>query len=72
MCHMEITQADAHVEPLRMCRPNEVCRLLGVSPATLARLRKSGEFPAPRRLGRRSVAWIDADVRRWMATRPAA
>jgi prophage regulatory protein len=63
------TPSDA---PVRMCRAREVARLVGVSPTTLWRWRRAGAFPAPRRLGPRSVAWIDADVRRWMATRPAA
>jgi prophage regulatory protein len=38
---------------------------------TLWRLEKAGKFPARRRLGMNSVAWLEEDVNTWIASRPA-
>lgn len=31
-----------------------------------------GEFPAPVRLGRRAVGWLQSEVDAWIASRPAS
>ena len=33
---------------------------------------KRGEFPAPKRIGKRSVAWLSDEVEAWIAARPVA
>ena len=33
---------------------------------------KAGRFPAPIKIGPRSIAWLDDDIDRWVASRIAA
>jgi prophage regulatory protein len=44
----------------------------GLSRTTIHRLIKSGDFPSPKRLGVRAVAWLSSDVARWRDGRPDA
>jgi prophage regulatory protein len=44
----------------------------GLSRTTIHRLVKSGDFPAPKRLGVRAVGWLSSDVARWREGRPDA
>ncbi|MDE0132225.1 MAG: AlpA family phage regulatory protein [bacterium] len=47
----------------------------GLSRTTLWRLRQSGEFPRPVRLGgdsSRAVGWLRGDIEAWIHSRPAA
>ena len=44
----------------------------GLSRTTLHRLVKSGDFPAPKRLGLRAVGWLSSDIARWQKGRPSA
>jgi prophage regulatory protein len=44
----------------------------GLSRTTIHRLVKSGDFPAPKRLGVRAVGWLTSDVARWREGRPDA
>jgi prophage regulatory protein len=44
----------------------------GLSRTTIHRLVKSGDFPAPKRLGIRAVGWLSSDLARWRAGRPDA
>ncbi|MCY4648777.1 MAG: AlpA family phage regulatory protein [bacterium] len=47
----------------------------GLSRTTLWRLRQTGEFPAPVRLGgdgSRAVGWLRSDIEAWIRSRPAA
>ncbi|MDE0133136.1 MAG: AlpA family phage regulatory protein [bacterium] len=47
----------------------------GLSRTTLWRLRRTGEFPAPVRLGgdaSRAVGWLRSDIEEWILSRPAA
>ena len=41
--------------------------LLPVSPATLWRWVKAGEFPAPQRLGLRCTVWRESDIQAFMS-----
>lgn len=55
----------------RLIRKPELTRMTGLSPSTLWRLEKSGEFPARRQIGPNSVAWFEKDIRDWIDSRPA-
>ena len=44
----------------------------GLSRTTIHRLIKAGDFPAPKRIGRRAVAWLSSDFARWCEGRPDA
>jgi prophage regulatory protein len=39
------------------------------SPTTIWRLCKSGQFPAPLKLGARKNAWRQSDIENWIASR---
>lgn len=55
-------------EPL-LRRP-EVERETALSRATIYRMMERGEFPRPRRIGRRAVAWPASEIEKWKASRP--
>ena len=55
------------LEARRIIRREEVTRLTGIARATLYKLIKEGKFPAPLRLGERSVGWRLADIDKWLA-----
>jgi prophage regulatory protein len=44
----------------------------GLSRSTVDRLIKSGDFPPPKRIGRRAVAWLSSDLAQWQAARTSA
>jgi prophage regulatory protein len=44
----------------------------GLSRTTIHRLVKAGDFPAPKRIGARAVAWLSSDFARWCEGRPDA
>ena len=56
---------------MRLLRIAEVVHATGLSRMTIYRLERAGEFPARRRLGRNSVAWLDDDITAWIDSRPA-
>jgi len=43
-----------------------VCALIGLSKSQIYRMIRSGEFPAPVRLGQNSVAWPSDQVDSWI------
>jgi prophage regulatory protein len=51
-------------------RKREVCAMLAISLAHLDRLRRSGDFPSPIRLGPQAIGWSVNSVLTWVATRP--
>ncbi len=55
-----------------LLRQREVLAILRVSRPTLWEWRSKGLFPAPIKLGPNTIAWREADVRAWLAKRPAA
>lgn len=57
---------------VQVLRTREVCNVLSVSRTTLCRRVRDGSFPAPLRLSDNIVGWRVADVKRWLAERPAA
>ena len=57
----------------RIMRIPEVVEVTGLSKATIWRRVKSGDFPAPVRLGSlatRSVGWREGEIKRWLDSRP--
>ncbi len=53
----------------RVLRLPEVENLVGLSRTTIYRLMHS-DFPLPVKLGLRAVAWREADIVAWLASRP--
>lgn len=56
----------------RLLRRREVEAVTGLPRSTLYLKIAEGEFPRPVRLGKRAVAWREADVLDWIAQRPTA
>ena len=57
----------------RILRIPEVVKITGLSRTTIWRRVKSGDFPAPVRLGNlvtRSVGWRESQVKQWLDSRP--
>lgn len=54
--------------PMFLRRP-DVCKRYGIASSTLYDWIAKGQFPVPRRLGVRAVAWAVADLERWDAGR---
>lgn len=57
---------------IRLLRRPAVEELTGLSRSSIYALMDRGEFPRPRRIGRRAVAWDEATLERWLATREVA
>ena len=55
----------------KLIREPEVVQRVGLSPSTIRRLEKAGQFPKRRECGANSVAWLDAEISQWIASRPA-
>lgn len=55
-----------------LLRRHQVEGLTGLSRSTIYRLANQGDFPRPVRLGQRSVAWRESEVRAWIDTRQPA
>lgn len=47
-------------------RPDEVCRMISVSPRTLKRYVSAGTFPNPIKLTSRTSVWFEHEVLGWM------
>ena len=50
-------------------RLKQVTLQTGLSKATLYKLIKAGDFPSQKRLGARSVGWLDTDIAAWIESR---
>lgn len=55
--------------PHKMLRRPAVEDAVGLSRSTIYEMMNRGEFPRPVRIGRRAVAWREADVGEWLASR---
>jgi len=53
----------------KMLSVKEVVGTLGISVATLWRLRKSGSFPACRQLSAKRIGWSADDINGWLEAR---
>ncbi|MGE0705961.1 MAG: helix-turn-helix transcriptional regulator [Pirellulaceae bacterium] len=47
-----------------------VVKKTGLSRSTIYAYVASGSFPMQRRLGRRRIAWLASQVKKWIASRP--
>lgn len=56
----------------RLMRRPDVEALTGLSKSYIYDLMERGIFPKPVKLGPKSVAWVDDEVRQWIADRIAA
>jgi prophage regulatory protein len=58
------------VQGTRLLQYPDLCRLgIDYSATQLWRLCKSGQFPAPIKLGARRNAWRQSDIENWIASR---
>lgn len=66
----------SHVEPLpspdRLVKLSAVMAMTGVGRSSIFNAVKAGTFPAPVKLGVRSVAWRMSELQAWIAARPSA
>jgi prophage regulatory protein len=53
-----------------LLRLDEVKRRTGLSTSEIYRREAAGEFPTPRKIGMRVVAWYSSDVSAWIKSRP--
>lgn len=57
----------AHVErSTRLLRLPEVMARVGLKRSTIYKRVSEGNFPKPRNIGPRSVAWSEAEIDRWI------
>lgn len=66
---------EIHVSQLHhalVLRKRTVCARLGISSATLDRLRAAGDFVRPVQLGVQAIGFLASDVDAWLANRPRA
>jgi len=54
---------------LALLRISEVRRLTGLSDSAIYRAVQRGKFPRPLKLSERSSAWVESEVRGWIAAR---
>ena len=59
-------------KPLRLIRLPEVVERVGLSKPSLYRLMKENRFPAAKKLGKRSVAWLSTDIDKFIKSREVA
>jgi prophage regulatory protein len=50
----------------RFLRIGSVCEQIGLSPSFVYKLVRTGEFPAPRKVGGKSSVWVESEVLQWM------
>ena len=53
-------------------RRPDVEALTGLSTSTIYRMMGEGQFPRPIRLTKKAVAWSEAAILDWLASRPVA
>ena len=58
--------------PTRLLRLRDVIDATGVPRSTIYAWVASGEFPRPRRLGPRAVAWRSDEIHSWIESRDKA
>lgn len=64
---MHTTGASSHEQILREA---DVLARTRLSASTIRRLRRSGEFPQPRRIARHAVGWLASEINEWLAALP--
>lgn len=58
--------------PDTLLRLRQVCEIVGKKKSSLYKAIADGDFPEPKKIGKRSVAWSANVVFRWVAERPSA
>jgi prophage regulatory protein len=58
-------------ETCRLVDLDTVMDLTSLRRATIYAMVKDGEFPKPHKLGKRRIAWREADVVKWLQSRQA-
>ena len=53
----------------RLMRRPDVQNVTGLSRSTIYAMMAEGTFPKPVKLGKRAVAWREADVKAWLESR---
>jgi len=53
-------------------RPTQLPAILGISNATIHRLRVAGDFVKPVLLGKQAIGFLRSDIDAWLASRPVA
>jgi prophage regulatory protein len=66
---LTLNGASSHLDDVAFLRLPEVKAITGISKSSLYVLIKEKNFPAPVRLGARTVAWVRSEVREWAAER---
>ena len=68
---MHATARNHMTEPIAqlVLRKRAVCRLLGISPATLDRLRARGDFPPALRISDQLIGWPTTAIELWVDQR---
>jgi prophage regulatory protein len=56
----------------KLLLPAEVRERVRLSDPTIFRLRRKGKFPQPIILGERRIAWREAEIDEWLASREKA
>jgi prophage regulatory protein len=56
--------------PETIVRRRDLKAATGLSPATIYRMMKDGDFPRPKKIGRQAVGWPQSMIDAWLATRP--
>lgn len=66
--------SDQNVIPIQrtLLRLPDVIARTGLSKSTIYRLIAAGEFPSPRKLGQRAVAWKASEIAEWESSLPVA
>ena len=55
----------ATTTPIKYLNIKQVCEALNVSPSTIWRWLKQGDFPKPVHLGPKAVRWKESDILAW-------
>lgn len=69
MAESESTNTTA--QPRRLLRMPQVSERTGQGPSSIYEAIAAGKFPKPVKLGRRTSAWVEAEVDAWIAERIA-
>ncbi|WP_374481323.1 helix-turn-helix transcriptional regulator [Zoogloea sp.] len=67
-----VTQQPVSPAPIVILRRREVEDRTGLRCSTIYEGIKARTFPAPVRLGPRSVGWLESEINNWLAARIAA
>ena len=57
------------MQPDTFIRATQLRAITGLSRTTVWRLEKTGQFPQRRKIGVKSVAWLQSEIVAWMHTR---